>query len=97
MRCLPVLSISGLEGQPAGDVIDVVVEHDDGYIAIARWDKWRVCVNTGGDVFWERRVRTPGEWAPAKDAEVVIPVVFRKSIVRAAHAGLVACGALGAR
>lgn len=94
MLSLPVLSISGLEGQPPSDVLEVVVEHDDGYIAIARWGQWR-CIATTAErrVSWERRVPTPEQWASVQDSAVDLRPDLRKSMARAAHAGLVACGA----
>lgn len=94
MLSLPVLLISGLEGQPAGDVLDVAVEHDDGYIAIARWGQWRCIANTAERrVSWERRVPTPEVWASVQDRAVDLHPDLRKSMARAAHAGLIACGA----
>lgn len=94
MLSLPVLSISGLEGQPAGDVLDVVVEHDDGYIAIARWGQWRCIANTAERrVSWERRVPASDPWVSVQETAVDLPAALRESMARAAHAELVACGA----
>lgn len=86
------LIIFGADGLPAGEEIHVEVENDDGYLAYARYTNVRCYANTAErTVQWE--MHGPRGWHGVQEREVGLVEPLRKSMARAAHAGLVACGA----
>lgn len=86
------LIIFGADGLPAGGEIHVEVENEDGYLAYARYANVRCYANTAErSVKWE--VSGPRGWAGIQERDVGLVEPLRRSMARAAHAGLVACGA----
>lgn len=87
------LTITAADGLQPGSTIEVHVEHDDGYVAYATFrNGYRCWANTADlAVQWEERIRD--HWAGRPESEIDLCADLRKSMARAAHAGLVACGA----
>lgn len=101
------LTITAAEGITSGNTIEVNVEYDDGYVAYATFRNGIRCyANIEGTVHWEERVRDPrgiaesdllagpvNHWEYRPESAIELSPELRGSMARAAHAGLVACGA----
>lgn len=89
------LTITAAVGLQPGCSIDVRVEYDNGYIAYAIFRNGYRCYATATDttVQWEERVRD--QWSGRPESEIELSHALRKSMARAAHGGLVVCGARG--
>lgn len=90
------LVITVADGLTEGATIVVEVDHDDGYLAYATLHGrgvFRCYANTAErTVRWETKA-PDGEWDRIDARTVDLPVDLKVSMARAAHAGLVACGA----
>lgn len=87
------LTISWADGLPPSSTIEVEVTHDDGWVASATYrNGYRCLANTVERlVHWEVRI---GEtWTCVGQGAVELSPQLIATMARAAHAGLVACGA----
>jgi hypothetical protein len=86
-------------GLPVESVIDVHVEHDDGWVSYAAITgcRWRCYVNTAERrAYWEMPSgasdASGDQWIPTPEAAVDLPQQLRVAMHRAAACGLVASG-----
>lgn len=89
------LTITAADGLQPGCMIEVHVEYDDGYVAYATFrNGYRCWANMDASVRWEERIRDlVDHWASRPESAIELSPELRASMARAAHAGLVACGA----
>lgn len=89
------MTVGHVPGLAEGQMIDVRVEHDDGWVSIAEVPgvNFRCYVNTSERrAYWEIRDGA-GEWHGIATGTVAdLPQPLRESMHRAAAAGIVAAG-----